>query len=99
RRRHTRSLRDWSSDVCSSDLTAARLFPLPEYVTRILVRVRLEFIDHGHAVEAGQRTTPSQVVDGAPPSHSATRVEPADSLSCPRSEERRVGKGGRPWGR
>src|SRR5690349_23306852 len=26
RRRHTRSLRDWSSDVCSSDLTAR---PLP----------------------------------------------------------------------
>src|SRR5690349_21862620 len=24
RRRHTRSLRDWSSDVCSSDLHAAR---------------------------------------------------------------------------
>src|SRR6266496_6187310 len=24
RRRHTRSLRDWSSDVCSSDLPAAR---------------------------------------------------------------------------
>src|SRR5690349_22960038 len=23
RRRHTRSLRDWSSDVCSSDLTSA----------------------------------------------------------------------------
>src|SRR6266496_5544487 len=30
RRRHTRSLRDWSSDVCSSDLTAmvnCRIFP------------------------------------------------------------------------
>src|SRR5204862_5815825 len=25
RRRHTRSLRDWSSDVCSSDLTTERL--------------------------------------------------------------------------
>src|SRR5690349_23786200 len=24
RRRHTRSLRDWSSDVCSSDLSVAR---------------------------------------------------------------------------
>src|SRR6266496_3910824 len=30
RRRHTRSLRDWSSDVCSSDLstTTARLPPI-----------------------------------------------------------------------
>src|SRR5438874_10569824 len=26
RRRHTRSLRDWSSDVCSSDLSGARRF-------------------------------------------------------------------------
>src|SRR5438874_3879675 len=25
RRRHTRSLRDWSSDVCSSDLVAVRI--------------------------------------------------------------------------
>src|SRR6266496_3773267 len=29
RRRHTRSLRDWSSDVCSSDLDSLR-FPLLE---------------------------------------------------------------------
>src|SRR5947207_2721128 len=27
RRRHTRSLCDWSSDVCSSDLEARRIFP------------------------------------------------------------------------
>src|SRR5438874_7715900 len=27
RRRHTRSLRDWSSDVCSSDLPSIRLIP------------------------------------------------------------------------
>src|SRR5699024_6404365 len=29
RRRHTRSKRDWSSDVCSSDLTASRRRPQP----------------------------------------------------------------------
>src|SRR5204862_3635270 len=27
RRRHTRSLRDWSSDVCSSDLYSVRIHP------------------------------------------------------------------------
>src|SRR2546422_4943087 len=27
RRRHTRCSRDWSSDVCSSDLTCARIVP------------------------------------------------------------------------
>src|SRR6266496_4792038 len=35
RRRHTRSLRDWSSDVCSSDLTAARQAGLSELVIGI----------------------------------------------------------------
>src|SRR5699024_11918537 len=29
RRRHTRSKRDWSSDVCSSDLQSAPMPPLP----------------------------------------------------------------------
>src|SRR5699024_11301996 len=34
RRRHTRSKRDWSSDVCSSDLRYGRANPRPEkYVT------------------------------------------------------------------
>src|SRR5204862_5471994 len=41
RRRHTRSLRDWSSDVCSSDLTGLGLcpgvvvFPEPEKRLRL----------------------------------------------------------------
>src|SRR2546428_9799309 len=30
RRRHTRSDRDWSSDVCSSDLAAAEVPPAPD---------------------------------------------------------------------
>src|SRR6266496_4880921 len=29
RRRHTRSLRDWSSDVCSSDLAAGKPYEVP----------------------------------------------------------------------
>src|SRR5690349_23103881 len=33
RRRHTRSLRDWSSDVCSSDLPA-RIYPEPRSLAR-----------------------------------------------------------------
>src|SRR5205814_3552481 len=32
RRRHTRCLSDWSSDVCSSDLDVARLCPLAAMV-------------------------------------------------------------------
>src|SRR5207245_8782252 len=50
RRRHTRCYRDWSSDVCSSDLTTRWDLPLPElsatlsYQDRVLDRVlaRLE---------------------------------------------------------
>src|SRR5699024_6840043 len=33
RRRHTRSKRDWSSDVCSSDLTPDSASPKPEEAT------------------------------------------------------------------
>src|SRR5690349_23059890 len=37
RRRHTRSLRDWSSDVCSSDLTPALI---AAYLTGLPMRER-----------------------------------------------------------
>src|SRR5437868_14514684 len=33
RRRHTRSKRDWSSDVCSSDLAIAHKFPAQQAMT------------------------------------------------------------------
>src|SRR3989337_3390744 len=42
RRRHTRCYRDWSSDVCSSDLhhpmmgvTGRGLLPLPDFATQV----------------------------------------------------------------
>src|SRR2546422_8837643 len=40
RRRHTRCSRDWSSDVCSSDLTAY-FAARPEYLQRVFDRSRL----------------------------------------------------------
>src|SRR5207245_3393288 len=39
RRRHTRCYRDWSSDVCSSDLDPLRTH-LPHLVTRARIRSR-----------------------------------------------------------
>src|SRR5438874_12961894 len=39
RRRHTRSLRDWSSDVCSSDLLAARVVAQVEVAVELLVTI------------------------------------------------------------
>src|SRR5260221_8399869 len=62
RRRHTRSLCDWSSDVCSSDLVAE----LP--VQRLITRVVAECVGHDGVVDgapdgAGQVV---RVVRGAP---------------------------------
>src|SRR5204862_5548843 len=94
RRRHTRSLRDWSSDVCSSDLqgdTDER-----DEAERKRRRQRL-------ARQAGQH-----IADGAgggerhaEPSRGADRR--MDRLAVKRqhhgrSEERRVGKECRSWG-
>src|SRR5437588_7810690 len=85
RRRHTRSLCDWSSDVCSSDLGDACG----------------GFAVHGHARGRGDRA----YFLGTGFGHAA--VSPlsfsfAGARLCPepgmaRSEERRVGKGGRDW--
>src|SRR5437868_15289335 len=36
RRRHTRSKRDWSSDVCSSDLTNVSKVPYSQYVVELM---------------------------------------------------------------
>src|SRR3989440_7160155 len=45
RRRHTRSDRDWSSDVCSSDLRAGeapwRLHPVPDRARGLQARARI----------------------------------------------------------
>src|SRR5690606_40206973 len=41
RRRHTRFSRDWSSDVCSSDLYWVKLnWTMPAYITGILLAVQ-----------------------------------------------------------
>src|SRR5438045_8803721 len=68
RRRHTRCLSDWSSDVCSSDLTSVSIF---SSTVAICVRSR---------VSCGSRRGPAACAL-------------LEKLS--RSEERRVGRGGR----
>src|SRR5207249_7774337 len=89
RRRHTRSKRDWSSDVCSSDLvmSATVLVKLP------LVRATRR------AVEQAAVLLPTEVLENA-----ATRAIAAGHcrrqrgeddhlrIYLNRSEERRVGK-------
>src|SRR5438034_10016966 len=77
RRRHTRSLCDWSSDVCSSDL-------IREHAPHQRTVVYDE--DAGPAVrERWHRRPPTGFPPGRPPRRTAPSVPR-------RSEERRVGK-------
>src|SRR2546429_6073753 len=79
RRRHTRCSRDWSSDVCSSDLAAGRGNGNRDFAAR----QGAEAVVHCHAEELRHVRTRKKR-DRAP---KAERHEVA-----PRSEERRVGK-------
>src|SRR5947207_4536194 len=85
RRRHTRSLCDWSSDVCSSDLTFCR--PLDN--RRCLLTRK------GSEMTNGVFFLPllTAFVERTPELH----LVPSASVPSPaaRSEERRVGKEGR----
>src|SRR5262249_58606567 len=79
RRRHTRLVSDWSSDVCSSDLAALRSGNAAVARTAYIngISAHIDFVN-ARNLDAGQ--TPTQI----------TAAEKAA-----RSEERRVGKEGR----
>src|SRR5207249_8852831 len=82
RRRHTRSKRDWSSDVCSSDLT-------PVEVVHSQVR------HAGGNLQDEPESGPPQPACSTRPHPCATgdRIRPGSPRrSKARSEERRVGK-------
>src|SRR5690606_39994924 len=82
RRRHTRFSRDWSSDVCSSDLVARRLHG---FGCKILYTGRRPNEEHAAEAHAGYRTLDDLLAQSD-----------IVTLHCPltadRSEERRVGK-------
>src|SRR3712207_7515928 len=78
RRRHTRYWRDWSSDVCSSDLP-----PLVE-LGRVAGWRPLPL-----TVRDARRRTASLGLGAAPATRTTSPVAPGAE---PRSEERRVGK-------
>src|SRR5438045_8735751 len=79
RRRHTRCLSDWSSDVCSSDLEAG--FQRAERVATDGQPGVFATLDAG-----AQRTIGLYFM------YDVKQVDPAEWSSPPRSEERRVGK-------
>src|SRR5699024_11959430 len=90
RRRHTRSKRDWSSDVCSSDLA--------EVVDAAAARLR----DGGTVHYFGAGTPGRLAVLDAAELQPTFSLEPgrvvAHIAGGARSEERRVGKEGRARG-
>src|SRR5206468_9862530 len=89
RRRHTRSDRDWSSNVCSSDLS-----------TTLLYGVTTEMPGHRGAVAFLRAHTPVArtatflIYDFTRAAGATTPAPPAPERPPPpaRSEERRVGK-------
>src|SRR5690606_39756846 len=100
RRRHTRFSRDWSSDVCSSDLHF-----LPLLYTAGLASVADRPVDtlvEGYAY--GSLSMTSYTLGARCPGSSpgGEGAAPLETDLPPRSEERRVGKewrsGWPPWG-
>src|SRR5206468_4956867 len=89
RRRHTRSDRDWSSDVCSSDLCLGS--PRPARCQTAIARL---------ACRCGERIPESTRGRGEPKQWSAGAQPPPfrEAQEFRRSEERRVGKEGRSVG-
>src|SRR2546421_7184442 len=80
RRRHTRSDRDWSSDVCSSDLDELAPDDLP-----LLLGV-------GHALERVEEPLASVHHAQRDEEAALEGLLHLMTLALPRSEERRVGK-------
>src|SRR5699024_12116220 len=92
RRRHTRSKRDWSSDVCSSDLILI--------VAGGLSSCSALFQGGGGAVIGSSFTAEDEDIIGANDDYKALETALRNRLNgieeeYPRSEERRVGKGWR----
>src|SRR5206468_5023991 len=94
RRRHTRSDRDWSSDVCSSDLGQVENLPWVDLaVPDKLDQVRQEPAHRSRTsmyVNVGEEQLYARDLDLV--------VDPDKAHVPTRSEERRVGKEGRTKG-
>src|SRR5207249_8959082 len=85
RSRHTRSKRDWSSDVCSPDLRPGRLD----------VKIKIERPDRSAAGDIFRKylTTQIPIAESETRHFSGDAVAAIDAMiAATRSEERRVGK-------
>src|SRR5690606_40260817 len=97
-RRHTRFSRDWSSDVCSSDLDL-----VDRDVLTVAAPARGRVADHREEVGAEGARRTAAAAHGLEDLrvrllHEVVGVDAArDAARGGRSEERRVGKEGRAW--
>src|SRR5437868_10307638 len=89
RRRHTRSKRDWSSDVCSSDLNSDQLAGITHEDCANYSRELGTILDVEDAVPGGE-----YLLEVSSPGLDRKLIKRSDF----RSEERRVGKEGRSGG-
>src|SRR5699024_11501732 len=102
RRRHTSSKRDWSSDVCSSDLPWLRYIAQTAVAQGHTAHARPRLLVPLHSADPAQRPWDTHCLGHSPtPALRPDRRPPTDdSLVAPprypghqwRSEERRVGK-------
>src|SRR5690606_40858213 len=92
RRRHTRFSRDWSSDVCSSDLpddaSAVRLEQLRRSYAPLFAMLGSQGVERESVVQMWTFT----IASGASPIFDPGASPPRVPTPTDRSEERRVGK-------
>src|SRR5207247_7185468 len=94
----TRSTRDWSSDVCSSDLDLSRMTSMEsanmtwDFFKRVRDITRMKILVKGILAHEDATLCVENGLDGLIVSNHGARGE--DSGRSTRSEERRVGKGG-----
>src|SRR5206468_7012684 len=93
-RRHTRSDRDWSSDVCSSDLKRLKVLALTDNVPVLTAWANDTDYERVFAAQMENFVTAGDVAFGISGSGNSASVLRALQLAREkRSEERRVGKG------
>src|SRR5436309_11963610 len=99
RRRHTRFSRDWSSDVCSSDLREA-IFPAAKALESLKAQ-RIAFKDARAFLSITAESNPhaSREFGACENPRAANRHRARNGPVCDRSEERRVGKECKSWWR